>query len=683
MKSALCFRTRLAVVIAGTLLLLPLVGALGAGTARAAVDDPADWSIRRLAAQLVNVCVPMTGLDGAVAQARDGVGGITLLGTTAPAGLRDDLAAVARAGTVPTLVAADEEGGTVQRLGDVIGALPSAATMGTWEDSRIRETARRHGERMRALGVPMALSPVADLAVPGAYIASLDRAFASDPDRVAAAVTAWGDGMRQAGVAPVVKHWPGHGHAEDSHVRGARIPPYDDLLGADLVPFAAALDAGVPAVMVGHLLSDGLTEPGTPASISPGAMGVLRQRAGDDVVIMTDSLTMAAVTSVIGITATEAAVRSLTAGADWALTCAGDAGPTVAAVEEAIADGVLPRDAAVRKVRRVLGLKADLDLLGPAFACREPLGDAPAPPSGDPTFPDPARVAGEDRYATAAAVATATWPDGADTVYVATGQRPPDALAATPAAAADGAPVLLVRRDEVPAATAAALDALRPDRIVLVGGAAAVDEPTAAVLDDVAPVTRVAGADRYATAATLAARSAATAGGTVYLATGAGFADALAVGPVAAAADAPLLLVEHDRLPAVTAGAIADLQPDTVVVVGGQAAVCDAVGREAGAAGGAAVERVAGADRYATAALLARRAPRALLTTGADFPDALAAGAAAAASDGALVLVPPDGDAGDAAVRAARGALAVTAPEQVTVVGGSAAVSPGVVDALR
>jgi beta-N-acetylhexosaminidase len=332
----------------------------GVASTTASAVDPAAWGSRRLAAQLVISCVDMAHLDRARRQVAAGIGAVTLLGTP-PADLRAELHAVrdAAPGRVRPFVASDEEGGLVQRLRTAIYRLPSAATMGTWRPARVRRTAEAYATRMRRLGVRMDLAPVADLAVKGGYIDDLHRAFARDPDRVARLVRAWRLGMADAGVVTVVKHWPGHGAATgDSHLGQARVPPLDVLEGRDLVPFDRELADGAPVVMVGHLLSAGLTRNGVPTSQSRPALRYLRDSASPGTVVMTDSLAMAAVTSALGISTAQATVRALRAGADWAMAC--DARPmrAVAAVRDALDDGRLPRARAVTSAQRILDLKA-------------------------------------------------------------------------------------------------------------------------------------------------------------------------------------------------------------------------------------------------------------------------------------------------------------------------------------
>jgi beta-N-acetylhexosaminidase len=293
--------------------------------------------------------------------AESGVGGVVLFGPSSPnlAGTLKRARAVAPKGS-PPLIASDEEGGQVQRLSSLIYPLPSAETMGRWSQSKITRTARDYALRMRSLGVTVALGPVADIAVPGYYIASAQRGFSDDPQQVAADVKAWNDGLRSAGVLGVVKHWPGHGQASDTHVGGSKVPRWTALQRRDVIPFKAAFAQHVDAVMVGHLQVPGLTEGSWPASLSPAALRALRAQAGSKVLIMTDDLSMAAASSTLGITPAQAAVRSLISGNDIAMVCWAPVDGVVSAVTAAINDGRLPRSQAVASVRRVLAAKSSV-----------------------------------------------------------------------------------------------------------------------------------------------------------------------------------------------------------------------------------------------------------------------------------------------------------------------------------
>jgi beta-N-acetylhexosaminidase len=324
-----------------------------------APSELADWSNRRLAAQLVFCSVPATNPLAGKKYARMGVGGIVILGGGARSGIGGDLAAVLRAAPqgVKPFIASDEEGGLVQRLRDVIYPLPSARVQGTWSASKTRAVAEAYGVRLRKLHVAVDFAPVADLDIPGKFISSQDRAFSRDPAVVGSHVLAWVKGLRAAGVLSTVKHWPGHGWASDTHTGAARVPSLSVLRKADMLPFEDAFAAGVPFIMVGHLRSKGLTGDETPASLSRSALTYLRERAGDNTVIVTDSLSMAATTQALGIKLPAAAVRALRAGADQALFATGDPGPVIDAVTAAIKSGRIPRAEAEAKVLRVLELK--------------------------------------------------------------------------------------------------------------------------------------------------------------------------------------------------------------------------------------------------------------------------------------------------------------------------------------
>ena len=327
-----------------------------AGTARTAL---AGWSDRRLAAQMVFCSVPADAPLAGRRYVRLGVGGIVILGAGARSTLGRDLGTLLAAAPhgVEPFIASDEEGGLVQRLRDVIYPLPSARVQGGWSASRTKAAAADYGARLRRLHVSVVFGPVADLDVPGRYMSSLDRCFSSDPEVVGDHVVAWVRGLRTAGVLATVKHWPGHGWAANTHSGAGRVPSLSRLRREDMLPFGRAFAADVAFAMVGHLQSKGLTEPGTPASVSPSALRYLRSRLGGGTLIVTDSLSMAATTKALGIGTPEAAVRALVAGADLALFASADPAAVIDRVTAAIRSGRLSRAQAEVKVLRVLALK--------------------------------------------------------------------------------------------------------------------------------------------------------------------------------------------------------------------------------------------------------------------------------------------------------------------------------------
>lgn len=166
-------------------------------------------------------------------------------------------------------------------------------------------------------------------------------------------------------------------------------------------------------------------------------------------------------------------------------------------------------------------------------------------------FPEVIRLAGADRFATAEAIAEWQFPEGADAVYVATGMAYHDALLAGPGAVRDQAPLLLVTRDTVPAATQRALSRLAPSRIVLVGGTGAVSTVVAAELATHGSVERIAGGTLAETAA---AAGAGAPGSRVFVATREAFADGLALIPLSGGA--PTYFVRAEKLSGTTATAI-------------------------------------------------------------------------------------------------------------------------------
>ncbi|HET6379523.1 MAG TPA: cell wall-binding repeat-containing protein [candidate division Zixibacteria bacterium] len=305
-----------------------------------------------------------------------------------------------------------------------------------------------------------------------------------------------------------------------------------------------------------------------------------------------------------------------------------------------------------------------------------------------PTTTDPGeavRVNGADRYATAAALSKASFGAGVPVVFVATGANFPDALAAGPAAAKEGGPVLLVGRGSIPSVTAAELDRLDPGRIVVLGAAGAVSDAVVQALHryTTGSVKRVSGADRYATAGAVSATFFQKAS-VVYVATGANFPDALSGGATAGKDRGPILLVKRDEVPKATADELRRLKPSQVVVLGSSAVVSDQVASQLGRLSGGSVQRVAGADRYATAvkASQAEFGPgepsTVYVATGAAFPDGLTASPVAATVPGPLLLVKPTELPSTVASELKR-----LAPDKVVVLGSTGAVSSAVVSAIN
>ncbi|MEA3510410.1 MAG: cell wall-binding repeat-containing protein [Actinomycetota bacterium] len=256
----------------------------------------------------------------------------------------------------------------------------------------------------------------------------------------------------------------------------------------------------------------------------------------------------------------------------------------------------------------------------------------------------PTRVTGADRYATAANISKESHPTGADTVYVVTGERFPDALGVGASAAMHEAPVLLVTRTTVPQSTADELNRLAPSLIVVVGGTAVINDSVADRLSALTTgtVTRIAGPDRYATAAAVSHDTFSPGVDHVFVVTGETYPDGMSASPVAAALGAPVLLTHTHQLPAATRAEITRLSPKFVTIVGGTSGVSPAVETSIRDLGFD-VKRVSGLDRYGTAAAISSAffgpmTRPVILATGGAFPDALAGAAAAGNLGGPLLL---------------------------------------------
>ncbi|MEO8208077.1 MAG: cell wall-binding repeat-containing protein [Chloroflexota bacterium] len=295
------------------------------------------------------------------------------------------------------------------------------------------------------------------------------------------------------------------------------------------------------------------------------------------------------------------------------------------------------------------------------------------------------RMAGPDRYATAAAVSADAYRPDVPVAYIATGAAFPDALAAAAAAGAAGAPVLLVTVSAIPSATAAELARLQPGRIVVVGGPSVVSDAVLSGLGVFTPggVIRVAGTDRYATAAALSAATYPGGAPIAYLANGAGFADAVSAAPAAARDHGPVLLTRAGILPGSTLAELVRLAPTQVVLVGGASVVNEAIAATITAAiPGVIVSRLAGPDRFATSAAVAATfgpgVPVVYAATGLNFPDALAGAAAAGAQGSPMLITLPT-----ALPLAIRDQIARLRPGRAVITGGPSVVSDAVLAAIR
>lgn len=268
---------------------------------------------------------------------------------------------------VPLLVAIDYEGGTVVRMTSGFTPLPWGPALGAMPVADAQTVGAIAGQELSAVGFNMNLAPVVDVhTIDNDFMDP--RMFGNDADRVGAAADAYIQGMNQSGVIGVLKHFPGHGAAGDSHVQ-LPIVNYDvdHINSIELVPYRDAIEDGAEAIMVGHLDYPALDPtPDMPASLSETIVGnVLRKQLNFNGVAITDAMDMEAIVN--HYTRPVAAVMAIHAGID--MIAAGPHTPIAdqlamkQAIIDAVNSGKLSASRVEEAVRRILTLKAQHGLL--------------------------------------------------------------------------------------------------------------------------------------------------------------------------------------------------------------------------------------------------------------------------------------------------------------------------------
>jgi beta-N-acetylhexosaminidase len=485
-------------------------------------SEAADQSLARLADALLIPPFPGWSAPAWVLDALSGgLAGVTIFGPniSSTSQLSELITRLRAAGPEAAggepIVAIDEEGGDVTRIAHLTGSpYPGNAALGAVDDPALtRAVYRALGGDLAALGVTLNLAPSVDVNTAADNPVIGTRSFGADPAVVARHAAAAVNGLQAAGVAACAKHFPGHGSTSiDSHHTAATVTGSMDLIRRrDLPPFVAAIEAGVRAVMPGHLLVPELAG-NLPASLSAVAQtGLLRGELGFDGVIVSDALEMRAVSGPYGIP--EAAVMAVAAGTD--LLCLGRDQDEVMylrvrdALMEAVRSGRIPGSRLEEAAGRIAELRAWVSdfrttnegLAGPGttdvgmVAARRALRlHAELAPLTDPVLVEvvpPSNIA----------VGTVPWGLSqwvrADSVFrISTGRSDHEdaegASEAAPAirkvlaATADGRPLLVVVRDahRYPVARAAVreLVASRPSAVVLEMGLPVWSPPTHAYL---------------------------------------------------------------------------------------------------------------------------------------------------------------------------------------------------------
>lgn len=221
---------------------------------------------------------------------------------------------------IPLLVSVDEEGGTVARVGPALGmtTLSSMFHYRAEGTDRARENARALAEGLASLGFNVDFAPVADVWTNPANTVIGARAYSDDPQQAAELVAAAVEGFHLGGVSATLKHFPGHGDTqEDSHSGAAyAYKTLPELMECEMLPFRAGIEAGAELVMVAHITLPAL-DAERPATLSEAVVtDLLRGELGFSGLIVTDALSMGAITQAYG---DEAALLALEAGCDLLL----------------------------------------------------------------------------------------------------------------------------------------------------------------------------------------------------------------------------------------------------------------------------------------------------------------------------------------------------------------------------
>ncbi len=224
---------------------------------------------------------------------------------------------------IPLFLAVDQEGGRVARLREPFTVFPGnrAIGMGDHPEKSATEFGRVTAREMKMVGLNMDLAPVMDVQK-GELEKHLEgRLFGEDPDRVARLGRRVVRALQKNGVMAVAKHFPGLGPAElDAHFKLPRIPlTWEEIEAKNLLPFRAAIQEGVSAIMTSHAIYSAL-DPDNPATLSPAVLSrLLREKMGFGGLIITDDLEMGAIAGHRGVA--EGAADALAAGADILLVC--------------------------------------------------------------------------------------------------------------------------------------------------------------------------------------------------------------------------------------------------------------------------------------------------------------------------------------------------------------------------
>ena len=268
-----------------------------------------------------------------------------------------------RATSIPLFISTDQEGGKVQRLKDLedvkVTTIPPMQILGNTNDALLSyDVGKVVAEELQVFGINMDFAPVLDVVSNPNNQVIGNRSFGSNIDIVSKMGLAFADGLKDNGVIPVYKHFPGHGSTiSDSHyVLPVITKTKEELLKSDLVPFQNAIDNGADVIMIGHLAVPSITGDETPASLSKELItGLLKEEMGYQGLVITDALNMGALTKYYS--EKEVYEMAINAGVDILLMPI-DISHAVASIKESIAEGKITEQQIDESVRKILALKS-------------------------------------------------------------------------------------------------------------------------------------------------------------------------------------------------------------------------------------------------------------------------------------------------------------------------------------
>ena len=274
--------------------------------------------------------------------------------------LINDIKGINSTNKIPIFISVDQEGGRVNRLPSEIKSLPSNEVVGNKNDNKLAyDIGKNIGYALGSFGFNMDFAPVLDVNSNPNNTVIGDRSFSNDKDKVASLGASEINGFKDSNIISVAKHFPGHGDtATDSHYALPIInKTLDELKSVEFVPFKKSIEEKVPAIMVSHILMPQI-DANNPASMSKTIItDILRKDLKFDGLIVTDDMTMGAVTNELDITT--ACINSINAGADLLLVCHGYDNEinVINAIKDVVNNGIISIDTINRSVYKILSLK--------------------------------------------------------------------------------------------------------------------------------------------------------------------------------------------------------------------------------------------------------------------------------------------------------------------------------------